>query len=310
MEIREEALPAPKAGEALVRGLASCVSQGTEMLLYKGEGPEPFDVSLGDTSVATYPRRYGYAWVGEVEEVGPGVAHPLGTRVFALAPHGDAHVLRASELKALPKAVPATRAVLAANLETAVTCAWDAEPNFGERCVVLGGGVVGTLVAWVLARSGTNVTLVERSATRRAAASALVPSARVITDAAPDGRADLVVEATGDPRVLDTAIAWAGFEARVVVASFYGARRAPVDLGNAFHRKRLTLRATQVSSLPPKLRPRWDMERRLDLVVDLLREERLDSLFGSPTDFDRAPQLYEELARQPDPSPAHTLLYR
>lgn len=310
MELREEVLHAPKQGEALVRGLASCVSQGTEMLLYKGEGPEPFDVSLGDTSKATYPRRYGYAWVGAIEEVGPGVALTPGTHVFALAAHGDAHVLPASELKALPASIPATRAVLAANLETAVTCTWDAEPSFGERCVVLGGGVVGTLIAWVLARSGTNVTLVERSATRRAAASALVPSARVITDATPDGHADLVIEATGDPRVLDAAIAWAGFEARVVVASFYGARKAPVDLGNTFHRKRLTLRATQVSSLPPKQRARWDMERRLDLVVELLREDRLNALFGPPTAFEGAPALYAELARNPDPAPAHTLLYR
>lgn len=310
VELRDEALSVAGPGEVVVRGLASAVSQGTELLLYRGEGPARFDDSLalsdprGDS---TYPRRYGYSWVGEI--VG-GDAARTGEHVFALATHADAHVLRGADARAIPADVPATRAVLAANLETAITCAWDAEVALGDRVVVLGGGVVGALSAWLLGRSGACVTLVERSARRRAAAAALLPSSAIVENAAPDARCDVVIEATGDPRSLDDAVAWCAMEARVIVASFYGARRAPVDLGDAFHRRRLTLRATQVSTIPPRLSARWTAARRWDLVTELLREPGLDSLVAAPIPFDRASDLYATLDRDDDLPPAHVFVYR
>ena len=269
-----------------------------------------FDPSLEGSSTHTYPRRYGYAWVGEVAATGEGVQLARGTRVFALAPHGDAHTLHEDAVRPLPRDVPARRAVLAANLETAVTCAWDANVSLGDDAVVLGGGVVGALTGWLLARSGANVTILERRAKRRAAAQALVPTARVEPDAEPDGAADVVVEATGDPRVLDAAIAWARPEARVVVASFYGTRRAPIDLGDAFHRRRLELRASQVSSIPPRLRERWSPARRWRLVLSLLREGALDALLAPPVPFAEAAELYAALDTDADVPPAHVFVYR
>jgi 2-desacetyl-2-hydroxyethyl bacteriochlorophyllide A dehydrogenase len=312
VELRTEPVRAPGAGEVVVRALASGVSQGTELLLYRGEGPAVFDPSLAHAGAAgaTYPCRYGYAWVGEVAEAGPGTRLAAGTRVFALAPHGEAHTLPERAVRALPEDFAATRAVLAANLETAVTCAWDANVGLGDDAVVLGGGVVGTLTAWLLARSGANVTLVEPSPLRRAAARALVPSALVEATAEPDGAADVVVEATGDPRRLDEAIAWARPEAAIVVASFYGARRAPVDLGDAFHRRRLVLRASQVSSIPPRLRERWSPARRFLLVLSLLRERALDALLAPATPFGEAAALYAALDRETDVPPAHVFVYR
>lgn len=273
--LRDVALPEPGPNERVVRGLASAVSQGTELLLYEGAGPEPFDPSLGASG---YPTRYGYAWVGALDD---------GTRVFGLLPHGDAHVVAPSALRALPSDVPAARATLAANLETAITCTWDANVELGARVVVLGGGVVGLLTAWLLARSA-DVTLVERRAARRAAAEALGLRA-----AAEAHDADVVIEATGDPRLLDVAIARAA--SKVVVASFYGKRRHPVDLGDAFHRKRLALVASQVSAIPPALAPRWDYARRFQLVVELLRSPALDALITT-VPFADAPALYARLA--------------
>lgn len=312
VELREEEPRAPGVGEVRVSGVASGVSQGTEMLLYRGEGPAVFDASVesGGSSTGTYPRRYGYAWVGEVSEAGAGTTTAVGTRVFALAPHGEGHVLREDQVRVLPGDVPAVRAVLAANMETAVTCAWDAEVSFGDDVVVLGGGVVGILTAWILAESGANVTLVERGAARRAAARALVPSALIEESAPPDGSADVVVEATGDPRVLGDAIAWARPEGRIVVASFYGMRRAPIDLGDAFHRRRLQLRASQVSSIPPRLRERWTNARRWTLVLTLLHERALDALLAPRTPFERAGELYASLDVAADLPPAHVLSYR
>ena len=315
VELRDEPLRTPGPHEVVVRGIASGVSQGTEMLLYKGEGPEVFDPSLDapapdGAAKATYPRRYGYAWVGEVVARGSEARLGEGTRVFALAPHGDAHVLDSAAVRALPEDFSATRAVLAANLETAVTCAWDANPSLGDDAVVLGGGVVGILTAWLLARAGATVTLIERSEKRRAAARALARSAMIESDAVPDGTADVVVEATGDPRMLDAAVAWTRPEGRIVVASFYGKRRAPIDLGDAFHRRRLELRASQVSSIPPRLRERWTPARRWLFVLSLLHERTLDALIAPPTPFENAADLYASLATDADVPPAHVFVYR
>jgi threonine dehydrogenase-like Zn-dependent dehydrogenase len=289
------------------------------MLLYRGEGPELFDPSLASSSASaatgagtrsTYPTRYGYAWVGEVVACGKDARLREGTRVFALAPHGSAHVLEGDAVRALPEDFSATRAVLAANLETAVTCAWDANVSLGDDVVVLGGGVVGILSAWLLAQSGATVTLVERSEKRRAAARALVRSAMIESDATPDGSADVVIEATGHPSTLDSAVAWARPEARIVVASFYGTRRAPIDLGDAFHRRRLELRASQVSSIPPRLRERWSPARRWQLVLSLLHERALDALIAEPTPFESAADLYASLDADADVPPAHVFVYR
>lgn len=314
VEIREEKLRALGAGEVLVSGLASGVSQGTELLLYRGEGPAVFDASLGAGASAdtgtTYPRRYGYAWVGEVIAKGAEVRLPVGARVFSLATHGDAHVLDGAAVRALPEDFPATRAVLAANLETAITCVWDAQVGLGDDAVVLGGGVVGILTAWLLARSGASVTLVEPSAKRREAARALVPSAMIVAEEPSDGCADVVIEATGNPKALDLAVAWARPEGRIVVASFYGSRRWPIDLGDAFHRRRLELRASQVSSIPPRLRERWSPNRRWLLVMSLLAERALDALLAPAVAFDRAGELYASLDTDVDVPPAHVFVYR
>src|SRR5262249_3308240 len=161
-----------------------------------------------------YPRRYGYAWVGEVVE---GAALPAGTRVFALAPHGERHVFEATAVRALDFAIPPPRAVLAANLETAVTCVWDAGVSLGDRVAGLGGGVGGLLVARLASGTGGRVRLVEPSARRREAAAALGVEAIDPDHDEPRAEADVVVEATGDPAVLARAIAHAGPEASVVV---------------------------------------------------------------------------------------------
>jgi 2-desacetyl-2-hydroxyethyl bacteriochlorophyllide A dehydrogenase len=312
VSIRDDVLRAPGPREIVARAVASGVSQGTELLIYRGEGPKRFDPSLdgGRADAPTYPRRYGYAWVGEVVARGSEATMAVGTRVFALASHGDGHVLDEAAARPLPASVPATRATLAANLETAVTCAWDAAVDLGDRAVVLGGGVVGILTAWLLSRSGARVVLVERSEKRRAAARVLVPGASVVAEEAPDGLADVVVEATGDPAALDAAVAWARPEGRIVVASFYGMRRAAIDLGDAFHRRRLELRASQVSSIPPRLRGRWDARRRWELVLSLLEEPALDALLAPPVPFARAADLYASLDRDGDAPPAHVFVYR
>jgi 2-desacetyl-2-hydroxyethyl bacteriochlorophyllide A dehydrogenase len=284
----------------LARALASGVSQGTELVLYRGEARAPFDPSLEPPGTPVYPRRYGYAWIGEVVALGAGLeGPPAGTRVFALAPHGDFHALDAPTLRPLDPALPAHRAVLAASLETAVTCTWDAGASVGDTAVILGGGVIGLLVAYLMSRGGSRVRLVEPSERRRAIAAAWGVAALHPDEDRPRGDADVVVEATGDPAVLDRAMVHAAHEATIVVASFYGARTAPIGLGAEFHRRRLLLRSTQVSTIPGARVARWTPARRFDVVRDLLCDARLDDLLDAPVSFASAADVYARLDRSP-----------
>lgn len=301
VEVREgETLPRLASGEAKVRALHSGISQGTELLLYRGEGPRVFDPSLDMPGTPVYPRRYGYSWVGEiVESRCQGVQ--VGQRIFALRPHGDVHVLRAEAMRTIPPAIPSARATLAANLETALTVVWDAEVAIGDRVAVLGGGIVGLLVAMLARVAGAKqVVVIEPSPTRRQAALALgANDVYYPGEDLPAGEFDVVIEATGDPACLDRAIAHAGVEATIVVASFYGERRSSVGLGVEFHRRRLHLKASQVSRIPSYKAARWDADRRFALVVDYLRDARLDALVDMPVPFAEAPAAFARLDADP-----------
>jgi 2-desacetyl-2-hydroxyethyl bacteriochlorophyllide A dehydrogenase len=297
VELREGAAVSVQEGQVRVRGLRSGVSQGTELLLFKGEGPTPFDPSLDTPGTPTYPRRYGYAWVGEVTE-SRAAAVQVGTRIFGLLPHGDEHVVHAARLRALPDDVPAERAVLAANLETALNVVWDAGVALGDEVVVLGGGVVGSLVGHVARLGGAQARVLEPSEPRRRAAQRLGLDA-VSPESAGSKLADIVVEASGNPAALDQAISLAREEGVVAVASFYGERVAAVRLGSEFHRRRLSLKASQVSRLPPSRAPGWSFERRFGLVARLLADSRLDALLERPLPFAEAPAWYAHLAEAP-----------
>lgn len=301
VELRQGApLPAPAPGEVVARALHSGISQGTELLLYRGEGPRTFDPSLDAPGVEIYPRRYGYAWIGEIVE---SAAADLtsGQRLFALRPHGDVHLLRADQLRLLPGTIPSPRATLAANLETALTVVWDAGIALGDDVVVLGGGVVGLLVGMLGKRAGAaRVRLVEPSPRRRACALGLgIDAAFAPEEDAPSGDADVVIEATGDPASLDQAIRHAGHEAVIAVASFYGERRSPISLGTLFHRRRLQLKASQVSHLPPHKTARWDLTRRFAKVLEFLEDARLDALLDPPVAFADAVATFARLDAEP-----------
>jgi 2-desacetyl-2-hydroxyethyl bacteriochlorophyllide A dehydrogenase len=300
VELREGApVPAPGPGQVKARALYSAISQGTELLLYRGEGPQVFDSSLAATAEG-FPLRYGYCWVGQVVESGAGEVS-IGQPVLVLRPHGDEHVLAVDEMHVLPDAVPPIRATLAPMLETAVNIVWDSRVGLGDRVVVLGGGVVGLLAAMLCKRSGASfVALVEPSARRRRCAEILGVDVALPPDSdAPAGEADVVIEATGNPALLDCAIAHAAFEATVVVASFYGERRSPISLGDGFHRRRLQLKSSQVSHLPAAKLARWSHARRFALVLELLGDSRLDGLIDPLVPFDGAPETYARLDADP-----------
>jgi threonine dehydrogenase-like Zn-dependent dehydrogenase len=238
-----------------------------------------------------YPVKYGYCAVGVVEA---GPAGLLGRPVFALHPHQSAFNLPVAGLLALPDGVPPRRAVLAANMETALNGVWDAGLSPGDRVVVVGGGVVGLLVAAIAAGiPGTQVTVVDRDPAR-APVARLLGAAFAEPGEAP-GEADVVVHATGSGAGLALALACAGEEAAVVEMSWYGSRAVAAPLGAAFHSRRLRLVSSQVGQLPPARRPRWTLRRRAEAALRLTADPRLDALLTEEVAFADLPAALPRL---------------
>lgn len=293
--LRPGVLPARADDQALVRTLHSGVSRGTELLVFRGEVPPseygrmraPFQA--GDFP---FPVKYGYANVGRVEA---GAPEWLGRTVFCLYPHQTRYVVPAAALHRVPDGVPPARAVLAANMETAVNALWDAAPRVGDRIAVVGGGVVGLLVAWLAGRiPGCEVELIDVHAGRAAIAARL--GLRFTTPDAATPDADLVVHASGQPAGLATALGLAGFEATVLELSWYGERPVSLPLGEAFHARRLSLRSSQVGHVATAQRSRWDHGRRMALALSLLAAPELDALITDHAPFAELPAVLERLA--------------
>ena len=246
------------------------------------------------------PVKYGYAVVGIVED---GPAEFCGRRVFCLHPHQDRFVVPRDAVVAIPDDVPDRRATLAANMETAINGLWDGVPGPGDRIAV-----VGALVAALAARlPGAEVELIDIDPSRVALATAL--GCRFAPPPQACGEADLVIHASGASEGLATALGIAGFEARVIEMSWYGTRVVPLALGGAFHSRRLSLRSSQVGTVPASRRERWSRHRRLTLALSLLRDPVFDLLLSGETEFAALPELMPRLAASPAGALCHTVRY-
>jgi threonine dehydrogenase-like Zn-dependent dehydrogenase len=307
-EIRAQQLRSPAPGELLIRTRRSAISRGTESLVFRGEVPQsewrrmrcPFQ-----EGEFPGPVKYGYSAVGIVED-GPDEA--LGRRVFCLHPHQDRFIVPVAAVADVPDTVPDRRATLAANMETAINGIWDATPGPGDRIAVIGAGVVGSLVAALAARlPGTEVELIDIDPSRRPIAEALGCHFAPPENASPE--ADLVVHASGSPAGLATALTIAGFEAMVLEMSWYGTRIVPLELGGAFHSRRLTLRSSQVGAVPASRGQRWPLRRRLAFALSLLRDPVFDVLLSGETEFTALPALMPRLATSSAGFLCHTLRY-
>jgi 2-desacetyl-2-hydroxyethyl bacteriochlorophyllide A dehydrogenase len=307
VELREVELPDPSEGRILVATEWSGISSGTELLAYRGEvDPDlPLDETLGALAgTFAYPFRYGYSAVGRV--LRPAGPFREGQRVFAFHPHQDRFVTDAGDAVAVDDLDPRA-ATLYPMVETALQVALDAAPRLGETVVVAGLGAVGILVAALLGRTGAVVLGSEPEPARRAAAAAfgaraVAPEAAAAAVAAETGGrgADLVVEASGNPQALAAALSLLAHEGTALVCSWYGTKPVTLPLGAAFHRRRLVLRSTQVSTLPAALSARWDRRRRAELAWRLCRELPLSALASHAFPFERAAEAYACADRKDD----------
>ena len=281
-EIRLETLPEPAPGNSRVRALASGVSRGTEALVFAGRVPAgQFDAMRAPLMGGTFPFpvKYGYSLVGERDD---------GGRIFVLHPHQDRLVAPDGMCVPVPDEVPTHRAILAANMETALNICWDAVPLAGERVLVIGAGIVGLLTASLLARvPATLVTVVDINPARAALARQM-GCAFALPDAAP-AEQELIVHASASEAGLRLALDRAAFEGRIIEASWYGDAAPSVPLGEAFHSRRLRVIASQVGAVAPGMRGRRSYSERLATALALLDNPAYDALLEGPTRFEDLP---------------------
>lgn len=297
--------------ELLVESLYGAISRGTERLVAEGCVPigeqQAMRAPLQDGEFP-FPVKYGYAVVGRVREETGSMA---GKTVFCLHPHQDIFITPTQMAIAVPDGVPAARAVLAANMETALNGIWDARVLPGDRVAVVGGGLVGLLVSYLAAKiPATQVTLVDINPARAALAAAFDCRFALVEGAKNTAsESDIVIHTSGVSEGLVSAIALAGFEARIVEMSWYGDGTSSIPLGGRFHSQRLSIVGSQVGHVPASHRARWPLSRRLATALDLLRDDRLDMLISGETAFDELAGHYMDILSDPD-TLCHRIRYR
>jgi 2-desacetyl-2-hydroxyethyl bacteriochlorophyllide A dehydrogenase len=303
VRVQQVDLDEPREGQVLIRTAFSGISGGTESLAYRGE-IDP-DVSLDDSIAALpgtfrYPFSYGYSAVGTVERSNADV--PESTEVFAFHPHQDRFVIDAGAVIPIDD-IPMRLATLLPLAETGLQVALDADVRIGDHVVVIGLGPVGILAGAVLARGGAEVLGSDPIAFRRDAAKRFGIASHppndlrsAVFDIAPHG-ASMVVEASGDPASLASALGLLRHEGTAIVASWYGRKQVQLALGAEFHRRRLTIRSSQVSTIPARMADSWDVVRRREVALRLLRELPVELLATHEFPFERAADAYAAIDR-------------
>ncbi len=295
-ELRPEQLAPPGPDEVLMRTLYTAISRGTESRVFRGEvPPSQYQAMRAPFQQGEFPApvKYGYCNVGIVE-VGP--EDWQGHLGFCLYPHQDRYVVPATAITLVPAAVPPGRAVLAANLETALNVLWDATPRLGDRITVIGAGVVGCLIAWLAGKlPGCRVQLVDVDAGKAVIANRLGVEF-VAPEQAQDGQ-DVLIHASGSPAGLALALSLAGFESTVIEASWFGTQPVSLPLGADFHARRLCIRSSQVGQIATAQRSRWNYPRRMATVMALLNDPALDALISDESRFTDLPEVLAELSR-------------
>lgn len=294
VEMRSEVLGPLPENHVQVRSIFSALSRGTESLVYKGLIPESEYTRMAAPFMGgklPFPVKYGYSNVGRIE-LGP--SELIGQLVFSLMPHQSIFQTELTNVLMIPTQIPVQRAVLAANMETALNAVWDVSPGPGDRIAIIGGGVLGSLVAYLCGHlPGAEVTLVDINPERAVLAKKLGVQFSSPESAPKD--CDLVIHCSASAAGLSTAIESAGEEATVLELSWYGANKIDVSLGGAFHSRQLRLQSSQVGHISSAHRPRWSHRRRLAAALSMLSDDRLDHLLTQPIRFESLPSQLPQI---------------
>ncbi|MCA8970505.1 MAG: zinc-binding alcohol dehydrogenase [Planctomycetes bacterium] len=286
-ELRSERVPSPSPGHSILRTEFSAVSIGTERLVGLGLVPRRSWRTMQCAHMAgsfAFPVKYGYSAVGTIVE-----GSLAGERVFVMHPHQDIACIDDERATHLPDSIPSPRATLIPNLETALNAYWDSELQKGERSIIVGGGPLGILVAFVLAGHGHRTRVVEIDDARRAFAGSL-PWIDEVVASTGVGEHVVAFHTSASASGLQTSIDATGFEGRIVELSWYGDRQVTIDLGGTFHHERKRILASQVASIATPMRGAVSHDQRMRRVLELLDTAELDRLLAPAVSFERLPQ--------------------
>ena len=305
--------PTPEPDGVVVETACSAVSAGTELLVYHGNVD---DETIADeklpalSGTLSYPLRYGYAAVGRVTKVGPRVDPEWhGQRVFAFNPHESHFRADPSDLHPVPDGIGTERAALFANVETAINFALDSAPRIGENVAVFGQGVVGLLTTAVLSEMPIETLIAVEPLERRRALAARMGADETIDPSVCEpattiheltGGVDTAIEVSGCPETLESAVESTRYGGRVIVGSWYGTKRGSINLGDHYHRGRISIESSQVSTISPELSSRWDKNRRRETAWKQLQRLKLDSLITHRFEIGAASDAYRQLTERPE----------
>jgi len=317
IRIRRESMPKLKPDQLRIKTICSAISAGSELLVYRGQLPGDLPVDAKSSTLKNqsgYPMKYGYSLVGEVMEAGNKTDQNfMGKKVFCFHPHQDHLLMEASQVIPLPKGIKPEQAVFLPGMETALNLVMDAKPSIGERVIVLGQGVIGLLTTALLANYPLGKLVTLETFPKRQKFSKLM-GAEVVLDLnkktqftrlkkllspsdlanEPQG-ADLLFELSGQPDTLDKLIELSGFHSRIVIGSWYGTKTSQVHLGGDFHRNRIRVISSQVSSIEPELRGRWTAARRIEMAWSMIRKVKPERLISHRFQFLDAAEAYHIL---------------
>lgn len=307
-KVLKEALPSLKRGWCEVKTLFSAVSPGTEKLVFAGKVPSSLWEEMRCPYMAgtfAFPVKYGYSIIGSVEK---GPRSRLGEMVHVMHPHQDRCRVRTQDAFSVPANVPARRATLMSNLETAVNAVWDSKIRLGERALVVGFGIIGSLTARLVSLgSGTSVVVTDISSTKLGLARNM--GFQTVHPDEIGHSFDLAFHASGTSKGLQTAIDSVSFEGRIIETSWYGTDTVHLSLGEGFHSRRKKIISSQVSRIPAELQPRWDLKRRKKLVVELLENPLFDSHLTHNVPFQDLPKVFRNLKNSPFESLGYLVEY-
>jgi 2-desacetyl-2-hydroxyethyl bacteriochlorophyllide A dehydrogenase len=321
VEIRESELGFLGKDDVLIKSLASGISAGTEMLVYRGLLPK--DVPLDASILAfqgldgSYPLPYGYACVGVIEQLGTAFDEKLrGKKVFAFQPHSSHFICKLDQLIFLPDELPVEAGIFLANMETAVNFLIDGAAQQYERVAIMGAGIVGQLLNIILNQQALNkITVIDVIKARRELAaeaefaSGFSPGDKELNEIGRESGFDLIFELTGNPEALNLAIELSGFAGRIIVGSWYGDKSAVINLGGAFHRNRIKIISSQVSTISPDHAQEWNKEKRLQKALALLAELDAEKYISHRFSLSQADEAYQLLDKEAEKALQVVLTY-
>jgi len=320
VEIKEQDITGPNDNDVLVESIYSAISTGTELLIYRGQFPTDIalDAAIDDlkSQPGSFPMRYGYASVGTVVETGSNIdPSVIGKTVFAFTPHASHFTIPFDQIMVLPEDIDPVDAVFLANMETAVNLVHDGNPLLGETVVVIGLGIVGLLTTHILSQFPlAELVVIEKIKSRQKLISNLdnckfySPTSddtietikQIQSSTSKELGADLVFELTGNPDALNLAVDLCGYNSQIVIGSWYGNKPSEINLGGKFHRNRIEIISSQVSTIAPELTGRWDKSRRLEFACKMIREISPNKFISKSIDFEQAQQAYTLLDKSPE----------